>query len=333
MGEILSQKEIDSLLNDISSGVLSVDEILSNVSKKSDIMTYDFRRPNRVSKNQIKSLSNIHENFSEVFAYYLVSKLQNLVSINVVAIDQLFYSEFILSVSSPGCLYIFDFKGVEGSGIMEVSPSLALHFVERLLGGEADNKPKSRSITPIEQAVIRNLIEHALSDLTKSWSVIGDLKFILNRMESEADFVQVAPSSEIVIVVSLEVLIGNNSFSMSICYPTFALEEILTKLSKQQVSTAFPPSGNSVRDNKKAIQSSIEKSKLPLSVELGKTHMTIEELLQLKVDDVLKLDKKITDELEVSIAGQKKLLARPGNIDNKKAIKIVDKITENKLID
>ena len=115
MSQSLTQKEIDRLLNDMSSGALSIDQILEGAKRKSEVMNYDFRRPNRISKNQIRFLQNIHETFSEVFGYYLVSKLQTIVSVDLTAVDQLFYSEFILSVNSPGCLYIFDIDGTEGS--------------------------------------------------------------------------------------------------------------------------------------------------------------------------------------------------------------------------
>ncbi|MER3328497.1 MAG: flagellar motor switch protein FliM, partial [Candidatus Kapaibacterium sp.] len=189
MSQSLTQKEIDRLLNDMSSGALSIDQILEGVKRRSEVMNYDFRRPNRISKNQIRFLQNIHESFSEVFGYYLVSKLQTIVSIDLTAVDQLFYSEFILSVNSPGCLYIFDIDGTEGSGILEVSPNLALNLVERMLGGNAETQQKPRSITPIEQAVLRNLIEHLFADMSSAWDVIGGMKFKLNRMEAEADFV------------------------------------------------------------------------------------------------------------------------------------------------
>lgn len=205
MTDVLSQNEIDSLLNEMTSGAVTVDDILTGRITKGEISNYDFRRPNRISKNQVRTLQTVHESFAEVFGYYLVSKLQTVVSITVTSVDQLFYSEFILSVSNPSCLYVFEIEGTDGNGIMEVSPQLALTIIERLLGGSADQQPKPRTITAIEQAVIRNVIEHALTDLRNAWRSIAELNFKYERLEMEADFVQVAPSSEIVVVVSFEI--------------------------------------------------------------------------------------------------------------------------------
>jgi flagellar motor switch protein FliM len=124
MADILSQTEIDNLLSEMNSGRVDVEDVVSGriTSRRSDVINYDFRRPNRISKNQVRTLQSIHENFSEVFGYYLVSKLQTLVSFSVTSVDQLFYSEFILSVSNPSCIYVFDILGTDGSGIMEISP-------------------------------------------------------------------------------------------------------------------------------------------------------------------------------------------------------------------
>jgi len=137
MSDVLSQNEIDNLLTEMTSGRVDVEDVVSAKATKGDISSYDFRRPNRISKNQVRTLQTVHESFAEVFGYYLVSKLQTVVSITITSVDQLFYSEFILSVSNPSCLYIFDIEGTDGSGIMEISPQLALTIIERLLGGSA----------------------------------------------------------------------------------------------------------------------------------------------------------------------------------------------------
>jgi flagellar motor switch protein FliM len=334
MSQSLTQKEIDRLLNDMSSGALSIDQILEGAKRKSEVMNYDFRRPNRISKNQIRFLQNIHETFSEVFGYYLVSKLQTIVSVDLTAVDQLFYSEFILSVNSPGCLYIFDIDGTEGSGILEVSPNLALNLVERMLGGNAETQQKPRSITPIEQAVLRNLIEHLFSDISNAWDVVGGMKFKLNRMESEADFVQIAPSSEIVIVLSFDVHIGQNSYSMTLCYPTFSLEDKLNKLNVQTMASSSIGSNKAKSANAADnIKKQMEKTFLPVSVELGQSTITVSDLLKLEVGDLLMSTRRINEDIEISISGQKKLTGKIGNVEGKKAVKVTGKIKNEDIID
>jgi flagellar motor switch protein FliM len=162
--QTLPQNVIDDLLKDVQTGTTSVSDLV-NKYQKMDISNYDFRRPNRISKNQVRTLQSIHENFAEIFGYFLVSKLQTTVNITPTSVDQLFYSEYILSVSNPSCLYVFEIAGTDGHGILEISPQLGLIIVERLLGGSADTLPKPRTITSIEQTVVKSIIEHALADL------------------------------------------------------------------------------------------------------------------------------------------------------------------------
>ncbi len=329
MADVLSQNEIDTLLNEMTSGRIDVDEILDGKLTKGDISNYDFRRPNRISKNQVRTLQTVHESFAEVFSYYLVSKLQTVVSIAVTSVDQLFYSEFILSVSNPSCLYVFDIDGTDGSGIMEISPQLALTIIERLLGGTGENPPKPRTITPIEQAVIRNVVEHALSDMRNAWRSIADLKFIFSRLETEADFVQIAPASEIVVVVSFDVNIGVHTFLMNLCFPTFALEEILARLNRQQVTTtAMKQSPERMKESIEIIKQQVSSTYLSVIAELGKASISVGELLKMKTGDVIKLRKRINEEIEILIAGKRKLAARPGTIDKKKAVKITRLLSE-----
>ncbi|MCX7736931.1 MAG: flagellar motor switch protein FliM [Candidatus Kapabacteria bacterium] len=334
MADILSQAEIDSLLSEMTSGTVDVDDFISGKLKKSDISSYDFRRPNRISKNQVRTLQTVHESFAEVFGYYLVSKLQTVVSISVTSVDQLFYSEFILSVSNPSCLYVFEIDGTDGNGILEISPQLALTIVERLLGGSAEIQPKPRTITPIEQAVVRGIVEHALSDLRNAWRSVAELSFKYQRLEMEADFVQVAPSSEIVVVVSFDVNIGIHTYLMNLCFPTFALEDVLARLNRQQVTTSvIRQSPARMKENYAILRQQMSNTFLPIVVELGKAGITVQELLALKPGDVIKLRKKINQEVEISIAGRKKLAGRPGSVDGKKAVRITRLLTDDDLIE
>lgn len=336
MADVLSQNEIDSLLSEMNSGRVDVDDVIAGKFVRNDVSNYDFRRPNRISKNQVRTLQSIHENFAEAFSYYLVSKLQNVVSVNVTSVDQLFYSEFILSVSNPSCLYVFDIEGTDGSGIMEISPELALTLVELLLGGKGEVIPKSRTITPIEQAVIRGIIEHGLSDLRTAWKSIAELNFKYSRLEIEADFVQIAPSSEIVIVVSFDVKIGTlmNSFMMNLCFPTFALEEVLTKLNRQQITTnQLKVSPKKAKENMNVLTQQMSTTYLTVLAELAKTSITVRNILDLKVGDIIKTNTKINEEIEVLISGRRKLAARPGSVEGKKAVKITRPLKEDELVD
>jgi flagellar motor switch protein FliM len=229
---------------------------------------------------------------------------------------------------------VFDIEGTDGSGILEISPQLALSVVERLLGGTAEAQVKPRSITPIEQAVMRSVVEHALSDLRNSWRSIADLRFSFQRLEMEADFVQVAPSSEIVVVISFDVNVGVHNYLMNLCFPTFALEEVLAKLNRQQVSsTLTSQSSQRIRENMQVMKQQMSTTYLPIFAELGKTSLTVKELLELKEGDVIKLKKRINDEIDIYIGDRRKLAARPGSVEGKKAARVTRELTEEDLFE
>lgn len=332
MADVLSQSEIDNLLTGLGTSPEAPGKSMKGVIEAREILNYDFRRPNRISKNQVRQLQTVHESFAEIFGYYLMSKLQTSAQVTVTSVDQLFYSEFILSVSNPSCLYIFDIEGTDGSGVWELSPQLALAVVERLLGGNSDVQRKPRSITPIEQAVLKNVVEHGLAELTAAWKAITEVNFKLSRFETEADFVQVAPSSEIVVAVSFDVHVGLHSHMMNLCFPTFALEDIIARLSRQMVSNGQLNSDKN-KENASMMKQQLSVTTMPVKAELGKAAISVEELLKLRTGDVLKLGTKVDQEIEIFIGGMRKLAARPGVVDGKKAVRITRELTDNDLVE
>jgi flagellar motor switch protein FliM len=331
MADILSQSEIDSLLQNIGNQQ-AVEEILTGKREvDKEITGYDFRRPNRLSKNQLRTLQNIHESFSEALSYYLVSRLQTIVSAHVTSVDQLFYSEFILSVSNPGCLYIFGLGINEGSAILEFSPQLAFVIIERLLGGLGEVPKKVRAITQIEQSVLKGIVERALMDLQASWKTVGNLNFKFERFESEADFVQIAPPSEIVVVVTFEVMVTNRPYLMNLCFPTFALEEVISKLNFQHLSPLAHSGKGGIRHE--VLSKQMLSTKVPVVGMLGNTHITIGELMNLEVGDVLRINRKVDQELEIFVNQRKKFFGKAGVTDGHKSVKIIRAATEDEMGD
>jgi flagellar motor switch protein FliM len=171
--------------------------------------------------------------------------------------------------------------------------------------------------------------------LKSAWKSISDnIGFKYQRLEQEAEFVQIAPSSEIVIVISFDVHVGQHTFLMNICYPTFALEEILAKLNRQLVtSAAHPQSAKKIRENVMTVNQQISTTYLPVIAELGKTSITVTELLDLKIGDIIKTKKRVDQEIEVVIAGKRKLAARPGVVDGKKAARIIRPLTSDDMFE
>ena len=331
MPEVLSQSEIDNLLAGIGkSPAADVAEGQPEVREEArDVQGFDFRRPNRVSKNQLRIFQAVHETFAELFGFYLASKLQAQVSIVVSSVDQLFYSEYQLSIGSPTSLYVFDMQPSEGRGVLELSPMLVFAIVERLLGGgAAEPQRKIRAVTEIEKALIKGTIEKALQDLQGAWKSISNLKFTPNRFESEADFLQIAPASEIVLVVSFDVQIAGTGYLMNLCFPTFSLEEIIQRLTVQHVA---PMASGDVTQRTKSATAAVKNisvTELPVTVELGKSAISIRDLLELQLGDVVILDSKRDGLHPVRIASRTKFFAKAGVHEGHKAVKIVRNATE-----
>lgn len=328
MPEVLSQSEIDNLLAGIGKEPAAGEKEAPEVQKEGqDVQSFDFRRPNRVSKNQLRIFQTVHETFAELFSYYLASKLQTLVSIAVSSVDQLFYSEYQLSIGSPTCLYVFNIESTEGRGVMEFSPTLVLAIVERLLGGGSGEPAKKlRAVTEIEKALVKGTIEKALQDLQGAWKSVSELRFSLDRFESEADFLQIAPASEIVLVVSFDVQIANGTYLMNLCFPTFSLEDVIQQLNLQRAAPVGRAGAQKPKSD--AIVKNISTTLLPVTVLLGNASITLRDLMELQVGDLILLDSRKDSLLSVKIGTRTKFFSKPGVHEGHKAVKIVRNATE-----
>lgn len=321
MPEILSQQEIDSLLSGISTGSVETSQAPAEEARGGkEVITFDFRLPHRLSKNQLRTFQAVHESFGETFGSYLVSRLQTTVTINVSSVDQLFYSEFVLSIASPSCLYIFRIQESDALAVLEVSPQLVLAMVEHLMGGVAEGEKNARLITKIEQSIVKTIIHRALSEIQRAWKTVAELTFKLERYESEGDFVQIAPASEIVMVVSFEVVIGAQKYLMNLCFPTFALDDVLAKLNVQHFGGVSTSKGEG--EWTKAIHRQLGETTLLATAVLGETTMTLRDLLHLEVGDVIKTQIPIDGEMKILVGGKQRLYGRPGISKGKVAVRV-----------
>ncbi len=326
MAEDLSQEELDLLLSKAQSGNIADD--FPSISTEKETVPFDFRLPNRISKNQLRILRSIHENFAESLGSYLVSKLQTIVTISVTSVDQIYYSEYVLSVSNPACLYTFDIKNTDIRGILELNPDFALSLVDRLLGGNGNGTKQSKVITPIEQKVINVVVDKVMLDLKKSWQTIDNLEFEVERFEPDIDFAQITSQNESVLLISFEVLIGEQSYQMNLCFATFAFDTILPRLSSQKLSSIRPVKYNGTTATE-IITNHLYKTFMPISVEFGTSKISMKELIELEKGDIIKLDNKISDEHKVKVGNKVIFYGRAGIVNNHKAIKITGKISND----
>ncbi len=320
MAEVLSQSEIDALLNNMTAG----DKPESSTANDKDAVPYDFRLPNRISKNQLRTLRNIHENFAESLSSFLMTKLQSIININVLSVDQIYYSEYVLSVSNPACLYTFEIKNTDIKGILEISIELAYTLVDKLLGGNGKGTKQSKIITPIEQKVLYIFSEKVMSDLKKTWAIIGGFDFAIERFESDIDFAQITSQSESVLLISFEIYIGEQPYLMNVCFATYAFDSVLSKLTGQNYSVIRPIkySGTTAKN---ILTQHLQGTNLPVAVEFGKASISFQELFMLKKGDVILMDKRLGEELKVSVSGKHLFNGQPGIVNGRKGVKITSR--------
>lgn len=329
MAEVLSQSEIDALLNSSpSDDSIELNDITEHPLEK-EVIPFDFRLPNRISKNQLRTISNISENFGEMFSSYLMSKLQTIVGVNVTSVDQIYYSEYVLSVSNPACLYTFNIKKTDIKGILEFSSEFALTLVDRLLGGNGKGAKNSQVITPIEQEILKVVVEIVLRDLGKAWQIIGDYQFGIEKFEPDIDFVQITSQSESVLLIGFEVMIGDETYMMNLCFATYAFDAILSKLANQNLSSIRPVKyqGTTAQN---ILSNHLKKTELSVEVEFGTSSITFQQLLDLKKGDVVSLNNVIGEEVKVSVEQKHLFNGISGIVNNRKAVKITKKIENRK---
>lgn len=319
LSEVLSQGEIDALLNALNTGELDVKGIEEEKEEKK-VRNYDFKIPNKFAKDQLRTLQMIHENFSRLLQTYLSGYLRALVQIEVVSVDQLTYYEFSNSMPNPSTLGVVDFLPLNGSVLIEISPSISFAMIERVLGGTGNVYERNRGFTEIELTLIEKLFGQILSFLKDPWKNVIDLKPRLSRIETNTQFTQIVSPNETIALITLSLNIGSIEGMMHICIPHLVIEPIISKL-----STKFWFSGISkdiTEGSIKYIEKRIETTTLPISVVLGNCNLTVKDIINLQIGDVVLLNKSINDYLQILVGNKLKFYGIPGVKKNKIAVKV-----------
>jgi flagellar motor switch protein FliM len=320
-GEVLSQNEIDALLSALSTGEMDADELKKEESEKK-VRVYDFKRALRFSKDQIRSLTRIHENFARLLTTYFSAQLRTFIQISVASVDQIPYEEFIRSIPKMTILNIYDVPPLDGRIILEVNPNIAYSMMDRLMGGLGSAVSKVENLTEIETKIMSGLFEKAIDNLSEAWSSIVEVEPQLSEFEVNPQFLQLVSPNETVIVISLNTQIGDTSGMINICYPHVVLEPIIPKLSVHYWMQETKKDHDEVKYE--ALKKNLKKAVVPVIAQLGTSNISISEFLSLDYGDVIQLDQLVTDPLIVKIDQEPKYTAQPGCVNKKMAIQIID---------
>lgn len=324
MTEILSQEEIDALLSALDVSEIEEDRIDPGEGRR--VKEYDFRRPDKFSKDQIRSLHMIMDSFCRHWSTFLSGKLRSMVYLEVASIDQLPYEEFIRSTFTPSVMAIISMEPLEGSAILDISPPVAFAIIERLVGGSGETLESVRELTEIEEALIETVVADALRVLRTAMEEIIQIDPRLQSIEYNPQFTQIVPPSDMTLFVSLEMRIEGNRGMIGICLPHMLLEPILPDLSTERFFRREKEEAGEGQDRTGAIVQTLGSTELDVRVEVGRVDLSMGEVLHLSPGDIITLPTRLHEPLRVYIGGDltPRFLARPGLIGQHKGIEIMD---------
>lgn len=332
MDDLLSDGEVSALLSELDagmSGTEGTESVSSGGAPESGvtldergrkIKTYDFNRPNRFSKDHMRTLEMLHEIFSRGFTAAVAAYLRTVAEIKVVSVTQLPFREYTMSLPRPDCIFVLKMEPLEGSLLLEINPELVLTLIDRILGGPGKAPNAARELTLIEQSVIEKIVNRGMENLQEAWLKVGHFQPKLTGYETTAQFVQIVAPNEIAAVIEFEVKINEIVGKMSMCIPYVVLEPVIGDLSAQKWFTVGKK--ESTTETVENLTKVMKGTTIPIVAQVGKTQINVRELLGLKAGDVVRLNTSPHAEIEILIEGLVKLSGRPGVSSKKKAIQI-----------
>lgn len=321
MAKILTQEEIDALLNTVSSSEPDKAEDPGRSEHVRSVVTYDFKHPNRVSKDQVRTLENMHDNFAGHIGSTLSAMLRTMVDVDLISVDQINYSEYIMSLVSPSCTYTYSAKPLEGLCVMDFSPTLVFAFIDRMFGGGEKVLEVERELTGIEKSAMSRITRRIYNDLGDSWKNMVPIEIEQKSFETNPQFVQVVPSGETVIVVSLQLKLFSTTGLLTICYPYVSLESILGKLSAQNWIDATKR--KNLESNKEVNRENIQEVAMELQLILAHSKLKMRDFISLKIGDVITTEQKINTDVEMKVGNRLKFFCRPGLYGKRRAGQII----------
>ncbi len=327
MADILSQEEIDALLEvvDEEGDAAAVESMDSTDDRQ--IILYDFKRPNRVSKEQLRAVKGIHDKMARNLASQISSIMRSIVEIQLHSVDQMTYGEFLMSLPIPTSFNVFSIKPLDGSCVIEINPSIAFPMIDRLLGGLGESFESTRELTDIELNLLDAILRIIMSRLKEAWAPITDMYPNVETKESSPNVVQIVSQNEIVIMVVMEIIIGNSSGMINLCYPVIHLEPILSRLANRDIMLGET---SAKKSRNKELNALIGRAEVFTEAILGKTELSVGELLDLEKGDIIRLDRPADDHAIISIDKKDLFLGEIGLHRFRKSIKIEQLIRTDK---
>ena len=328
MSDVLDQGDVDALLAAVEGGDIEETDASEQIFSRSrrdisatEVRGYDFKRPERVSKDQMRALQTLHEAFARNFGAALSGFLRAIVEVRVATCEQMTYGDFVSGLPNPTSFNLISADALQGQMCLEISPLIIYPIIDRLLGGTSSELfIPQRPMTLIATRLIESVTNHGLTALREAWESVRALNFEITATESNPQLVQIVPPNEVVVVVGLEMKLSNRAGTMNLCIPYNVIEPVMEDLSTQNWFSVDTDEGNA--HSRTHIEGSLSRASVSVSAILAETTMTMRDLDSLAPGDLILTEKPISAPAVVCVEGQKKLLGTVGTCREKRAIKI-----------
>lgn len=324
MGDTLSQEEIDNLLKAFNDGDLNADDF--SETKEKQVKNYDFARPSKFSKDHLRTLEIIFENYGRLLSTNLPAYLRKNVQVEVVNAEANTYSEFANALSNPVILGVVNFAPLEGNIIIELSANLGFTIVDRMLGGGGAPLERNRDFTEIELIILERVLEVCTNLLVDPWESVVSIEPRLERIETNSQFAQFISPGEMTAIITMSVKIGSVEGLMNICIPYSCVEPVIDKLNTKYWYSSMKESDSGAYQE--VIEDIIDYAKIPVKAMLGRSTISVNDYINIQIGDIIKLDTKVNDELEVYVGNIKKFTALPGATSDSYAVRVTSVIRE-----
>jgi flagellar motor switch protein FliM len=339
MPEVLNQPQVSALLDAVNAGRAGVRDrqqvqIFSRHRRDLEdveIRDYDFKRPERISKDQMRALQTLHETFARSYGASLSGFLRTIVEIRIAHAEQMTYSEFIASLPNPTSFNLVQCAPLEGQMCLEVSPLIIYPVIDRLLGGSNQELfIPQRAMTIIETRLIQRILNRGMAALAEAWESVKKIDFRLGEMESNPQIVQIVPPNEVVVVIGFEIKMTNRTGTMSLCIPYNVIEPLMDDLNAQSWFMGGNQQGEAHWGE--VIARQLSEAPMHIAGILAETTITVGDLRRLEVGDLILTDKPATSPAVLTAGGKPKFLAHIGRSKNKRALKIIRAVTQNERV-
>lgn len=319
MSDVLTQNEIDDLLNALNTGELDVNEYKSSASEM-QIKEYDFARPSKFAVEHLRTLEIIFEHYARLLSSTLPAYMRTACQVDVINSEAVSYSEFVHALANPILLSVVDFYPLKGNVVIDMSVKVGFSVVDRLLGGKGEALEKERDFSEIELTIIEKTLNIFVELLIEPWKNVVDLEPRIEKIETNSQFAQVISPTEIVALITMNLKIGDVEGLMNICIPHSCIEPIIDKINTKYWYSSLTESNQEFY--KDIIEKRISKALIPVKAVLGRSLITVNDFVALQVGDIIKLNKKIDDDIIVQVGNLDKFTAKPGLHENKNAVQI-----------